>query len=496
MVDFLLAPILACAAWAQDTPPLFTPEPGHLEFSGRIIARPVQNNSMARAAARAEVQDWILREYPEVDEFILSVPEGMDENSFAAQLMASGDWQYVHPDWICYPLEIPNDSLFANQWHHEMIQSSEAWDWMNSAPNRIAGWTDTGVDTDHPDLIHQLLPGYNAVDHLTEAQGGDIEDINGHGTVTGGTIGATGNNGEGVAGVVWDIQLLPVRVSNDPGGGAYLSDLEHGARWAVENGATTISASYSGVEYSSVQTTGAYVRSMGGLYFYAAGNSDQDHASFDWADVVVVGASDWNDDKAWFSSYGVAVDMTAPGVDIWSTEMGGGYRGASGTSLSTPVANGVAALLWAANPHLDSLSVEQRMYGACDDIGEPGEDDIVGHGRANLNNAVHAAFEGSMSILTPNLVAGTWGHISVTGAVPNQPVYLGYSTIGTAIQDFPLLQTSMGLIAPQLADQRIADANGNAAFHRYLPIEVMGQAVWVQAAVYRDTSQVDARLIQ
>lgn len=496
MVVCLLAPFLACATWAQDPQQIFTPQPGHLEFSGRMIARPVQDNPMARAAARAEVQDWILREYPEVDELILYVPEGMDENSFAAQLMASGDWQYVHPDWICYPLEIPNDSYFGNQWHHEMMQSSAAWDWMHSAPNRIAGWTDTGVDTDHPDLMNQLLPGYNAVDRLTEAQGGDIEDINGHGTLTGGAIGATGNNGEGVAGVVWDIQLLPVRVSNDPGGGAYLSDLEHGARWAVDNGATTISASYSGVEYSSVQTTGAYVRSMGGLYFYAADNYNQDHSSFDWADVVVVGASDWNDDKAWFSSYGTAIDMTAPGVDIWSPEMGGGYRGASGTSLSTPLANGVAALLWAANPFMDSLEAERRLYLACDDIGEPGEDDLHGHGRANLDKAVHAAFEGGLTLLTPNLVAGTFGHINVSGAVPNRPVYLGYSITGTAIQPFPPLQTAMGLIEPGLADQRIADANGEARFHKFLPIELMGQAVWLQAAVYGDTSQVDARLIQ
>lgn len=492
----LIAPFLACATWAQEPPQLFTPRPGHLEFSGRMIARPVQDNPVARAAARAEVQDWILHEYSEVDEFILIVPEGQNENSFAAQLMASGDWEYVHPDWICYPLVIPNDPLFGDQWHHTQIQSAEAWDWFHSAPTRIAAWTDTGVDTDHVDLVNQLIPGYNAVDRLTQEQGGDLEDINGHGTVVGGTIGATGNNGEGVAGVVWDIQLLPVRVSNDPGGGAYLSDLEHGARWAVDNGASTISASYSGVEYSSVQTTGAYVRSMGGLYLYAAGNDDVDHSGFDWDDVVVVGASDENDDKAWFSSYGTAVDLTAPGLYIWATEMGGGYRSASGTSLSTPIANGVAALMWGANPFLSSHELEQRIYAACDDIGEPGEDNVFGHGRANLRKGVEHAFEGNLSILTPNLVAGSWGHISVDGAAPGQPVYLGYSTVGSAIQELPLLQTSIGLISPQLADQRVADANGHATFHRYIPIELMGQAVWLQAAVYRDTSQVDARMIQ
>ncbi|MBC8406780.1 MAG: S8 family serine peptidase [Planctomycetes bacterium] len=496
MLVCLLAPILACATLAQEPPSEFVEQPGHLELSGRMIARPVQNNELARDQALAQIEGLIVLNYPEVDEWIVLVPEGEDENSFAAQLITTRNWEYVHPDWICYPLLIPDDTNFGSQWHHQMIESEAAWEVIHSAPDRIAAWTDTGVDTDHPDLMNQLLPGYNAVDHLTEAQGGEIEDINGHGTLTGGTIGATGNNGIGVAGAVWDIQLLPIRVSNSASGGAYLSDLEHGARWAVENGAKTISASYSGVEYSSVQTTGAYVRSLGGLYFYAADNNDTNHSSFDWDDVVVVGASDFTDGKAWFSSYGVAVDMTAPGVDIWSTEMGGGYRGASGTSLSTPLANGVASLLWAANPYLTTYEVEQSLYAACDDLGDAGEDDVFGHGRANMKNAVFEALEGDLIILTPNLLAGKYANITLNGAQPSTVVFLGYSITGTSVVNISRLKTTIGLDQPQAAGQVLTDANGSAMFHKFLPLETMGITVWIQAACVGDTSNIDARVIQ
>jgi subtilase family protein len=496
MLLALLTPFLAAFAAPQEPLPNFLPQPGVLEFSGRMIARPVQNDPLARSAALAEVEDWVLHAYPEVDEYILQLPEGVDENHFAAQLMASSEWEYVHPDWICYPIKTPDDPLFGNQWHHATIQSELAWDLISSASGRIASWTDTGVDLNHPDLAASLLPGYNAVDQLTQQQGGDLQDINGHGTLTGGTIGAIGNNGIGVAGASWDIKLLPVRVSNISSGGAYLSDLENGARWAVENGATTISASYSGVENASIQTTGAYVRSLGGLYFYAAGNSSANHSTFDWADVVVVGATDQADTLASFSSYGTAVDLTAPGVGIWTTQLGGGFNSFSGTSLSTPLANGVAAMLWAANPYLDTFEVESRLYQACDDLGAPGEDTTYGWGRTNMNNAVHGAVEGNMDLTAPVLNAGSSASFTVSGAPAVSTVYLTYSLVGPGITEIPALQTNMGLDAPVLATQTTSDAAGNAAMSKFIPAGTAGTQVWMQVLTMGDTSDIEMRVIQ
>ncbi|MBC8328279.1 MAG: S8 family serine peptidase [Planctomycetes bacterium] len=491
MLHPVFLPLLAFAAQSPEPQALFVNEPGRHEFSGRMIARPVQDDPAARAAARAEVESWVLIEYPEVDELILSVPAGLDENSFSAQLLASGAWEYVHPDWICYPLGAPNDPNYGNQWHHATIDSAGGWDLIHDATGRIASWTDTGVDLNHPDLAASLIPGYNAVDKLTQAAGGNLQDINGHGTLTGGTIGAIGNNGIGVAGACWDVSLMPVRVSNDPGGGAYLSDLTDGARWAVENGAKTISASYTGVQDPSIQTTGAYVRSMGGLYFYAADNYGSNHSGFDWADVVVVGATDQSDNLAWFSSYGLAVDLVAPGVDIWTTSLGGGYAGYSGTSLSTPLANGVAALAWAANPFLSSYELENRLYEGCDDLGAPGNDNTFGWGRVNLNKTVHAAVEGDMDLTVSTLMGGSSGSFSVSGAPASTMVYVAYSLSGQGLYPVPPLNAVLGLASPVEVGHSASNGFGNATVVKNVPGGASGLTVSFQAIAQGSTSDVE-----
>ncbi len=495
MLSPILLPLLAAAAQSPEPQPLFVNEPGRHELSGRMIARPVQDDPAARAAARAEVESWLLHEYPEVDELILQVPAGLDENAFAAQLLASGDWEYVHPDWICYPLGNPNDPNFGNQWHHVNMDSAQAWDLITAAPGRIAAYTDTGVDLNHPDLAASLVPGYNAVENLAQAAGGTMQDINGHGTLVAGCIGAIGNNGIGVAGACWDISLMPIRVSNDPGGGAYLSDLTEGARWAIENGSKTVSTSYTGVQDPSIQTTGAYIRSLDGLYFYAADNYGSNHSSFDWADVVIVGATDQGDNLAWFSSYGLAVDMVAPGVDIWSTTLGHGYGGASGTSFATPLANGVASLAWAANPYLSSYEMEDALYRGCDDLGAPGNDSTFGWGRANLNLTVRAALEGNMVLIVPTLTGGSNATFYVNAGPPNTTIFLAYSLAGEGLYDIPALNAVLGIASPVEAAHGASNGIGRVNFTRNIPSGGSGLTVWFQAVAQGATSNIEMTTI-
>jgi|GEM_PF-1351011 len=392
---FLAIPGVSLAAGGEDI--VFVERPGEIEFSGQMIARPLQIDalqrlgidsaeiSVRRRAAAARLDAWRIDYQALTDEHIFAVPEGHDENSIASLLMATGGYQYVEPDWICYPIDtIPNDPNYGQQWHHPVMDCPKAWDLFTGDVNRIAAVVDTGVDKDHPDLQARLLPGYNSVDRLTEAQGGDVNDINGHGTLTIGCVGAIGNNNTLVAGVNWTISLLPIRTSNSSGGSASLSDLSDGALWAASNGAKTISVSYSGVESASVGTTGTTIKNMDALLFWAAGNSNANLSGFDWDDVIVVAATDQNDNKASFSSYGLAVDCAAPGVDITSTTNGGGSGAASGTSFSTPLTNGVAALLWAYAPGLSADDAEQILFDSCDDVGNSN----LGYGRVNAFNAL------------------------------------------------------------------------------------------------------------
>ncbi len=486
---FLILP----QAGAPPTQMEFVERPGELEFTGRLIARPIARDL---ESVWSELSPLSLRFIEDTNEFIVQVPEGETENSFSTALMASGNYEYVHPDWMCFPLGDPNDPEYGNQWHHQNMESSRAWDLLTGDSTQIATWVDTGVDHAHPDLGAALIPGYNSADQLEEVNGGDTGDINGHGTHVAGCIGAIGNNNVGVAGVVWNIQLMPVRCSNAANGGAYLSDILDGARWAADNGAKTISASYSGVENASVGTTGTDVKNKGGLFFYAAGNGNDNWTWFDYPDTVVVGASDSSDALASFSGHGLALDLVAPGVGVLSTVKGGGYQAWSGTSMATPLANGVAAMIFAANPWLSVDEVQQRLYESCDDLGAVGEDDTFGHGRVNLRNAIEAAITGPMLLDVPSLTAGQAAVLSIKNAPPTESVYFGYTTSGLGVAKVATLLTSSALHGPQLLAVITTDTHGVGAYTAQVPTAATGLRLWIQALAMGTSSNYFERTVQ
>lgn len=400
---------------------LFVEQPGRLEFSGQMIVKPLapaqlvqggmtpQRASQRYAAAVARLAADVIKIYPEVGELVVAVPPGQTENTYAAQLSATGDYVYVVPNWVCYPMLTPNDPQFGNQWHHQAIQSELAWNISTGSPSVTCAFVDTGIDLTHPDLAPSLVPGFNSVNDLAQLDGGDVSDVNGHGTAVAGTAAAVGNNGQGVAGVGWNLKIMPIRTSNSSGGGANLDDILQGARWAIENGARVASASYTGVQSPPVETTGEYIKSIGGLFCYAADNFNQNHSSFDWPNVIVVGATAPGDVKADFSSFGVAVDVFAPGVDIWTTFNGGGYGPTGGTSFATPMTNGVLGMIWSLDENLTNDQVEAILFYSCDDIGAPGEDDTFGFGRINLFNALQLVGAGSNPIANDDFADGFLG---------------------------------------------------------------------------------------
>jgi len=395
---------------------MFQEQPGVLEFSGLMIARPLQADALAsqglgvkeiarhRDAAAARLDAWRIRSEPLLDIHILRIPEGSDENSFSRALMATGDYEYVEPNWRCFPVDnIPNDPLYNQQWHHPKMNSPKAWDLHTGDAFGIAAFVDTGVDKDHEDLIGHLLSGYNSADRLPESQGGKVDDINGHGTWVAGCIGATGNNSKGVAGMNWIIGLLPIRTTNNTSGGANMDDLIDGSLWAAQNGAKSISVSYTGVSSSVVGTTGTQIKNMDALLIWAAGNASSDLSGFDWDDVIVAGATDQNDNMASFSNYGQAIDVMAPGVDIMSTKNGGGYSDPSGTSFSAPLTNGACALAWAYSPSLTADEVEQALFDGCMDMGNSS---LYGHGRVDVYEALLLALPALSLHVTAGLPSG------------------------------------------------------------------------------------------
>lgn len=378
----------------------FTQIPGVREFTGQLIVRPKQVSNLMdsgvrldeirfrRQRARSRVSSMIMRYVPQTDEYIVKVPIGLTENLFSQSLMASGDYQYAQPNWRVFPNRTPSDPQYAQQWHHPVIGSPLAWNLWTGSSARTIAFCDTGIKTSHEDLKNLRIPGYNSVDRIAESAGGQIEDINGHGTHVSGCGAAQGNNGIGVSGVGWNFKVMHCRVSNAPSGGASTSDLMDGARWAIEHGAKTVSVSYAGVDADAVGTTGTYIKSIGGLMLYAAGNDNRDLTGFKHADTIVVGASNETDGKAGFSAYGRGCTLFAPGTNILSTTMDGGYGRASGTSMATPVANGALATIWSVNPDLTPNEVSDVFFSTCDKIGPSS---IFGYGRINVFKGVNLA---------------------------------------------------------------------------------------------------------
>ncbi len=392
------------AALAQGRLERFEEIPGVKEFTGSLIARPMPVDLLAERLqgddwraeqmlrhARAALAATTLRYYPEVDEYILRIPVGMDENSYAAQLLRTGAYQYVHPNYRVYPCLSPNDPSFGSQWHHFKIESPRCWDQFRGSASVVAAVCDTGIDLAHPDLAGRLVSGYNSVTQLPQALGGQVTPVHPHGTHVAGIIGAVGNNSIGVSGVNWDVRIMPIRVSDVSSGSASYEQLTRGARWAAENGAKVINTSYSGVDGATIETTGAYCRGLGAVYLYAAGNDNRNLSGFDHPNVTVVGASTSTDGKASFSAYGLGIDVFAPGTGILSTTPGNSYAAWDGTSMATPVAAGVCAMMLAAKPGLTPGTVEDLLESGCDDLGTPGNDSFYGWGRVNVYRSVAQA---------------------------------------------------------------------------------------------------------
>ncbi len=491
----LLLAALPSSLLAQQSPERsFAERPGEAEFSGRMIVRPLQIDALLDAgldlvsaqARHAAAVDRLagyerIEVFAEVDEHIVRLPEGMSENQFAASLSATGDYEYVEPDWWVYPVKVPNDPQYSQQWHHPIMSSPAGWDVRTGDPNYIAAFVDTGVLKSHEDLGASLVPGYNSVSGLTEAQGGDVSDVNGHGTNVAGCIGAIGDNGKGVAGVAWEVSLMPIRTSNDPGGGAYMSDLTEGARWAADNGAGSVSVSYSGVDSSAVNTCGDYCDAADCIVLWAAGNSGIALSGFDWQNVIVVGATDQSDSAAWFTNTGSPIDVVAPGVDIRTTSRNGSYSSVSGTSFSAPLSNGVVAMIRMEYPNLSTSEVRQHLYDACDDLGPAGEDNTYGHGRVNLETSLSGAFS-TMDLSVANLIAGQTATFTSTGAVPSAQVYVVRSLQGTGSHFVSQLNVTLGLSSPKLVGSSIADGAGNAVLNLNVPLGASGRMVWLQSA--------------
>ena len=344
---------------------------------------------------------------------VVELPAGADELAVMKEMRKNRKLKYVELDMAVAHAATVTDPSYASSWALPKIQAPSAWDSANGGGVTIA-ILDTGVDITHPDLAANVVPGWNVFDNNA-----DTTDVHGHGTTVAGVAAMAANNGKGSAGVAWGAKIMPVRIS-DLNGYAYWSTVAQGIYWAADNGAKVANISFNGVSGSStVQAAAQYMRSKGGVVIVAAGNSGvlENIAAND--SMLTVAATDQNDARASFSSYGAYVDLSAPGVSLYTTTKGGGYANASGTSFASPVVAATAALMMSANSKSTPADIDNYLTSKSLDLGTAGKDQYFGYGRVNAAAAVQAVKQVvavDTQAPTINITSPTGGRVS--GVVP------------------------------------------------------------------------------
>ena len=281
---------------------------------------------------------------------------------------------------------------------------------------------DTGIDYNHPDLATNYIRGYDFIN-----DDGDPMDDHGHGTHVAGTVAAIDNN-IGVIGAAPGVNIYALKVLGADGSGSY-SDIISALQWAVENDMDVASMSLSGtLNLAALEDACNSAYESGVVIVAAAGNDGRRKVNYPaaYSSVIAVAATDDTDTRARFSNYGSQIELSAPGVRVNSTTMGGGYSGDtwSGTSMATPhVAGAVALLLTTSVPtdydtinigQWDPAEVRQRLHDTATDLGADGKDDYYGYGLVNAAAAVEVTSSEPIPEDTTSPVISLLGSDTVT----------------------------------------------------------------------------------
>ncbi|MEV8504579.1 type VII secretion-associated serine protease mycosin [Actinoplanes sp. NPDC051475] len=279
------------------------------------------------------------------------------------------------------------DSTRNRQWHLSTLDVGAAHR-ISTGEGVTVAVIDTGVNAKHPDLAGTVLPGID----LTGEGGDGRTDTDGHGTAMAGLIAAHGHGqggADGALGIAPGAKILPIRDS--PGKNANPTTFVKGIGLAVDRGAKVISISAGTGTFAALKQAIADAVAHDVVVVAAVGNRPDDIAvgyPARYPGVLAVGATGRNGNLAKVSVTGPEVMLTAPGVDIISTDRAGGYRIGTGTSDSTAIVAGAAALIRSRYPDATADEVIHRITATATDKGAPGRDTQYGYGALNLVSAL------------------------------------------------------------------------------------------------------------
>jgi len=336
-----------------------------------------------------------------------------------AALRESRGFEFVEPNYLVELAALPNDPGFSQQSNLWLVQAPQTWDVLPSMQEVTVAVLDTGVDANHPDLTDALWQNiaetgldtngndkrFNGIDDdgngyvddwrgwNTVAGNNNAADGQGHGTHLAGIIAATSNNGIGIAGIAPNARILPIKVLDNAGFGTY-AQVAEGITYATDMGAPVIELGFGGTGSSQLmQDAIDYAMAHNVLVVAAAGNSGDSTPYYPAAYPGVMAVSAVDDSQTWapFSSTGSHISLSAPGVGIYSTYPGGGYRTFSGTSMASAQVAGVAALLAGQAQFADADALRNALIGGAHDLGAPGQDSYYGYGLVRALGALEYA---------------------------------------------------------------------------------------------------------
>ncbi len=430
----LLALLPASSAFALRTERLarFSPASGKASYqevvSGSAIVRLKPGVSTAAAAGALAGPGFSVKTYLQgLDLLVLRLPPGLSVANGLALLRALPQVESAAPDRAFKAKLVPNDPYVGRQYALSLVQAFGAWEYETGFSSRTTvAFIDTGIDGANPELNGKFAGTSQYIDPDTISMIPDapVAACN-HATRAAGVAAASADNSAGIAGMSWGARLISLRIfkesdcnpdCSDKAGPDSCSTSESAIAAAINYlrplhdgpvlGKIVINMSLGSVGTCSdtlpyaLQTAVGAASSAGLLMFAAAGN--EGYGAIDspanCSGVYAVGATDDQDRLASFSNTDTLMaskGLTAPGVAVYTTDVGGGYTSASGTSFSSPMAAGLAALVWAAKPGYSNTQVFDVMRNSADDLGPVGPDSDYGFGRINAMKALRLAETGT-----------------------------------------------------------------------------------------------------